>query len=303
MLLALVAAVNAATWAGTDFLSVLEEGYGRVESVHLKASVRSWVGPGFDSADVETVSEPGSFEYWAEGLRYRIICDAPRSLGSRGVLEDTEVAFDGELFQIVMRETSILSVQAAEPEFLPTALPNPFFLPLRFLVENLHVLRLQDLRGSPLWRARLRDAPQLPGVPDAAFLYAVDGRSATGEDVEYRLAVNAAGEIGRVEAHAKTGALLSAFEFAEYATVPAAGLAFPRQLVLHDYATGLLGRRSDSAESVATDPAGPAIHIEFQVETIETNTPIDPSVFTIDPAAVAYIWDSDASRYSKRPGT
>jgi hypothetical protein len=120
--------------------------YDAVVSVHLEA-------------DFEIVRDgvegQGQFKYWEDGERYRIICSTDPSLGLMG---DVEYAYDGSTFRSLQREIDTLTISANDSAQVPTAVPNPFFLPVGYLSRDDDTcpgcaLRLRDLKNDPKVRS------------------------------------------------------------------------------------------------------------------------------------------------------
>lgn len=126
--------------------------YDAVASVHMRAEV--------------TISQKGvvgkaSYEYWAEGDKYRIKCASDPSLG---LMSDVEYAFNGEYFQFLLRDADTLVIRPEDSKQLPTAIPNPFFLPVNYLDPDddacpTCALKLRAVKESPkIYRARTKGA-------------------------------------------------------------------------------------------------------------------------------------------------
>jgi hypothetical protein len=128
--------------------------YDAVASVHMQAEVtiaqKGMVGK-------------GSFEYWAEGSKYRIKCQMDPQLG---LMSDVDYAFDGENFQFLLHDADTLSIKAGDSRELPSAVPNPFFLPVSYLDPDdddcrTCALKLRDVKENPrVYRSRSKG-----GVP------------------------------------------------------------------------------------------------------------------------------------------
>jgi hypothetical protein len=139
-LVLLVVAAGPST--GQDDVGIDRSFYANIYSVHMRADLV------IERGGVKTI---GSYEYWADGDKYRINCATG---GAPGLMGDVQYAYDGSQFQFLNSEADALSYQTGDVERLPTAVPNPFFLPVDYLNPDQDscpgcVLRLRHLRGEP----------------------------------------------------------------------------------------------------------------------------------------------------------
>ncbi len=92
--------------------------YESVASVHMKADLKIRRAGVFGT---------GSYEYWADGDRYRMKCSSDPALGLMG---DVQYAYDGLSSQQFYESGDMLVQRTGDITQLPTAIPNPFFLPI-----------------------------------------------------------------------------------------------------------------------------------------------------------------------------
>lgn len=127
----------------TDYFAALA-------SVHMEADVRIAKGG---------VSGTGTFQFWADGDKYRINCSTPSK--RLGLMSDLQIAFDGGRFQFYHADAEVLSLLDGDRPTVPTAVPNPFFLPADYLSRDSDScpgcqLKLRDFRERRPTRAAER---------------------------------------------------------------------------------------------------------------------------------------------------
>lgn len=106
-----------------------------------------------------TVAGTGSVAYFADGNKYRYSCVISNELQKEGLMRNVDIMFDGNKFFFNDKEARIVSYQSSEEVRLPSALPNPFFLPLEFLSNDDDgcegcKMRLQDVNQPIRWPNR-----------------------------------------------------------------------------------------------------------------------------------------------------
>ncbi len=142
--LALLLVVVPHTTSGTDndaHVAAARSFYAAVAAVHVEADVR---------VTKDGVSGLGTFQYWADGEKYRVNCTMPAD--RLGIMSDVQVAFDGRQFQLYHAAADVLSLFEGDRPTIPTAVPNPFFLPVDYLSKDSDAcpacqLKLQNLRA------------------------------------------------------------------------------------------------------------------------------------------------------------
>lgn len=132
-----------ATAAEADPLSSFLDQFTTVSSVHLEAEV---------VISIETPEGPvlgtGAFSFWEQGDMFRIRSETE---GIPGLMKDVEWAYDGEESLLWLLESNTLTENTSLTQEAPTALPNPFFLPVEFLSRR---------QVCPTCRASLDDIVQ-----------------------------------------------------------------------------------------------------------------------------------------------
>ena len=108
----------------SSFLASLNE----VSSIHLEADAVLRL-----SMDGVTRGGSGSFAYWEQGDWFRVQCETSDHLK---LLGDIEWGYDGEQSRVWFKSEDLIADNTSVDQMAPTALPNPFFLPLRFLFEQ-----------------------------------------------------------------------------------------------------------------------------------------------------------------------
>lgn len=281
-------------WAATaraddllDSLARMRAQYESIESVHLLASANIFLAN--DPEGTEALGK-GSFEYWAQADRYRMDCRTPPRLG---LAPDVDVAFDGQLLQLLLREMNTLSIRSGDARQQPVALPNPLFLPLDFVSPRGPdcdgcALRLTDLQTLELWDERVRQArPEVLAAPGQGGRrsLSIPGGMVDGEPTRYRLSVEGGGRaarLRRIDRLDAAGRLLATVEMDGFRTVRGAAIDFPHEIRVKVLAPG-------SEES--------AMELEYHVETLEVNVALPDEVFTLEPGEGVRVWDSDAHRF------
>lgn len=238
-----------------------------LRSLHLKAQVEVWVAASAGTGGRELWGA-GSFESWAEGKRSRASAQVPPALG---LVQWTDVAFDGEQLAAYQAQDGILSVRRGAPRFWPLAYRDPVSLVMFFLNPFDEAdcarceLRLSDLHGSlptALARRSISGSPLLLSVPPARF-----GKQAPSG---YRLSElpetdDRGGHPQMIELVTQGGAVLERVELRNYN--PVAGqstLKFPWRLTYEIF-----------------DESGPLIRTIYKIEHIEANQGIAAETFQL----------------------
>lgn len=213
-----------------------------------------------------------TFLYEEQGGLFRIRCETDRRLG---LMDDVEYVFDGERSLIWFLPSNTVSANTSGLEEAPTALPNPFFLPLEFAV---------DLQACPECRVsveRLRRARETgqPVLPDRASAAAVargqlPGRPAAKVEVRRAAGLHVPGRITR---ELPAGELT--IELADYRSFD--GFVFPRAIAV------------EAIDGVART----AMRMDLVVSEIEVDRPQAPSAFAaIGDEGTTFVLSGDPSR-------
>ncbi len=246
----------------TRFLSEMQAFYEGTTSVHLAVDVTvRMIGD-----DLSVTEGGGHVEYWTDGQSYRLKCRTDRFLG---LADDFDYSYDGQQFRMNMG--TVVSIAKASPRALPTAIPNPFYLPVEFLAGDHEecptcVLTLDRLRELDILSklSRIAQSPE-----SVAGGYSIDA----GADH---------GTVSRIRRSRPDGSISRTTLYFS----PTASTWFPTRIVVEAF---LKGSQTARAE------------VQYFVTSIETNQRIDPAVFRLTAPPNIPIWDSDRRRFIERP--
>lgn len=262
------------------------EKYAAVKSVHLAADVKiALYGDDFRAGS-------GSYEYWAEGDRYKIKCATDKNLGLKS---DFDLAYDGKRFYIFDRRMGVVSYRQKDEPRSVAALPNPFFLPLDYLsADDDDCLfcnsRLRDLKSpNERWRARasalaLKSHGRDEATGGTEREVEMPGGKLNGRPFKLRVRTVDVGEethTGQIERVGADGRVLSSVAFSGFAE-GALG-RFPRSITVRAYG----------------DDGKLAMQAEFTVKTVEVDVPIDDAAFRVGFDEAEGVWDSDEKKFVK----
>ena len=268
-------------------LEDLRQKYSRVRSVHVIASAKIII---YQSPRREGI---GSFEYWADGDRYRINCRTDLQLGLQ---TDTDLAYDGGRFYYLDRQTKVLSYRKLDEEKSFSALPNPFFLPVDFLSNDndecvFCKLRLKDFRStSARWELQkgkisIRSKRKEPGAQLESTELEIPGDVIDKKASKFRLRLdakaNGIGQLTKIERMQPDGKLLTSLMFSNF--IPTAAGDFPRSIKIQ----------------VFDDQSAVVMEVDYTIQKIEIDQPLDPSIFTIKTDEAEGVWDSDEKKFIK----
>lgn len=226
----------------------------------------------------------GTFEYWAEGDKYRIKCTTDPLLQA---MPDVEYSFDGAEFRFLDHASGILARQRGNVAELATALPNPLFVPLTFLSDesdscNACALSLEQAQDDQRWHARLGALSDSPAGTkgDLGATVRLSWKK-DGIPAVFRILTNGF-RADRVDRIRSDGSLLTRATL-KYS---AAGDVLPRWISL-----------------VAFDDRGvtPESSVEFAIKVLEVNQPIPAEVFRIAGDGRVRVWNSDAKDFETQP--
>lgn len=141
----------------------------------------------------------GTFEYWAEGNRYRTSCHTDAQLE---LLGDVDMAYDGARFYYFDRQAGMLGHRVEDEEKTFAALPNPFFLPVDFFTNDRDEctfcrLRLKDFHSrSTGWDKRkdkisIRSSGKDQGIQLDLTEVEMPGEVIDKQDTKFRLYLTA----------------------------------------------------------------------------------------------------------------
>jgi hypothetical protein len=268
-------------------LETLRAKYSGIQSVHLVASAKIAIYGGDFRAGT------GTYEYWAEGDRYKTKSRTDNQLGFN---TDVDVAYDGKRFYYFDHGSGILSYRQQDEPKSQAALPNPLFLPVDYLSNDdddcmFCVLRLPDLKAdNTRWRNRaqaLEVKSQMRDIMTGKVISEVEMPGGKLNNRPFKLRVRTS-ELSEGTTHpvqidrvAPDGKTLVSTTFDNFA--PSALGQFPRTISM----------------KVFDDNGQPTLQSIFTVTTLEINGPIDDRVFSISFDEAAGVWDSDEKRFVK----
>lgn len=250
-------------------LERLRQRYAAIKSVHIMAEARITLYG--DNFRVGT----GSYEYFAEGDRYKIECRTSKNLG---FLPDVEVAYDGKRFYHLNHGSGILTYKNQDISTTIGALPNPLFMPVSFLSREddscrFCALRMTDFNSqSDHWSHRVervkiksqRKDPntgqtftdlELPGGTKAKRQLKINLRITDTPDGQLRTS--------RIDEITAEGKLVTSTTFADFFAT-ALG-QFPRTIVLEGF----------------DENSNLLVRITYSIKTLEFNGAVDNTVFAI----------------------
>jgi hypothetical protein len=237
------------------------ERYGDAESVHLKATVEFWQ-MGDDGAPRSGV---GAYEYWEQGIRYRVSVSLPETLELSRV---TDLAFDGSRRQMLLADSRILTVSRLDSRQVPVALANPLFLPLSFLAPAPESCGRCELRLAD-FRAARRD-PETGGVAKKG---GVAWLQAAARQVSWQ-----GEEIAAIALDGPSGQPWGRVLFSDYRALESWSGRFPMMQRL---------------ELFSEEATSPELVVVYRIERLDFNLPLADSIFSIPTDRADKIWNDD----------
>jgi hypothetical protein len=269
-------------------LEGLRQKYATARSVHIAATARiTLYGENFRTGT-------GSYEYWAEGDRYRTKCHTDSHLG---FLPDVDVAYDGKQMYYLNHASRTLSYQQHDISKTIGALPNPLFMPVDFLsIEDddcpMCALRMADFKSySARWEKRASDSNVKSQTKDEGTGYGFTDLEMPGGSkgkrafqIHVRTADTVEGNFRpiRLDRVGLDGKLMTSMTFDNF--LPSALGEFPRTINL----------------DVFDLDSNLVVRMAYTVKTLEINEPIEKSIFVIGFDEADEVWDSDGSRFVKQ---
>jgi hypothetical protein len=211
------------------------------------------------------------------------------------LLSDTDTAYNGAQFDYLDRQTRMLSHRAQDEENSFTALPNPFFLPVDFFTNDRDDcsfcrLRLKDFHSrSTRWDHR-RDQISIrsSGKDQSTQLdfteVEMPGEAIDRRDTKFRLYLtpngNGLAHATKIERLQLDDRPLTSIVSSDFISTSAGD--FPRRIQVQAF---------DIQSTVI-------MQLDFYIETLEVNQPIDNSVFKIkDEEAEVTHQDTKSARW------
>lgn len=266
-------------------LEKLRRKYAAIGSVHIIADAKITIY-GEDSR-----VGFGTFEYWAQGDKYRIKCRTDPKLELN---TDLDFGYNGERFHFFDQRAGTLSYGSTDDFRSHAALPNPLFLPVDYLSNDDDDCRLCKLRLSDTKSDKGRWSTRAPALEVKAKRH--DGSSVV-TDVEmpggkmkgrpFKLRIRMEGpdeenakplQIDRVGPEGQVLVTISFNNFMENKSLP-----LPRDIVI----------------TVFNDKGGLALQLEYAVKLLELNKRLDNETFIISFDDAEAVWDSDGRRFVK----
>lgn len=261
--------------------------YAAINSVHLAADVKIVI------YDNPIRVGNGSYEYWAEGERYRIKCLTDRHLGLK---TDFDVAYDGRRFYLLDHRLGVLSFRQNDEMRSQVALPNPLFLPVDYLSNDdddclFCALRLPDLKAeNERWLSRTRSLnvkserkDGVAGVTTSEF--EMPGGKLNNRPYKIRMRATELKDGNliprQIDRIASDGKTLTSISFDNFMATS-----------LGQFPQSILAKAFD-------DDGNMTLQAEFTVKTLRVNEPVENSRFTINFDEAEGVWDSDQRRFVK----
>ena len=291
----LVGSASAPAGAQVERLDELLKPYRAIETVHLRATATVTVGE-----RAGPVRGGARIEYWDTGRRYRARCHTDprlRHVERFPLAQDADFAFNGKFAQHWDLEQNLLSIGRRQSDLLPIALPNPFVLPVAFLLPD-----SRDCRGCKVGLEEIRSA-DLAEIDAEGLLYWDHG---SGEAVRLEAtplggrALDVTVEIGdvdgvpvaeRIERRREGGRQI--VELSGHRPVGddrEVAMLFPSQIVVSDF-----GLDANGEEELQ-------VRTEFAIDAITLDERIPRRTFSIDGDRTTAVYDRDQKRFLRRPG-
>ncbi|MCA1579691.1 MAG: hypothetical protein LC794_20290 [Acidobacteria bacterium] len=206
------------------------------------------------------------------------------------------MAYNGAQFTYFDRQAGMLSHRVEDEEKTFAALPNPFFLPVDFFTNDRDEckfcgLRLKDFHSrSTRWdnrkdkisiRSSRKDQATQLDFTDVEMPGEVVDRKDTKFRVYMTSNANGTAHATKIERLQLDDRPLTSIMSSDFISTPAGD--FPRRIQVQAF---------DAQSTVV-------MQVDFYIETLEVNQPIDNSVFKIKDEEAEVVWDSDGKRFIK----
>jgi hypothetical protein len=259
-------------------LAAFWRGLASLSSLHFRASVE--VAKFTLSPASGPTTGAGFYEYWEQGSLYRVVARVgPEALGLTTI---SEMAFDGQRFAMLERDSGLVIFSAHDKRFYAIPMRNPLLLPLAFASAFNDTAcprcesRLADLRtvktinSSPTAVSRPRYFISAPPV-------VVGDQTAS----SYSFLTTNPGEWNErqiLELRSSQGRVLEHIEFYRFNSVPGASELRIPWTIVHQY----------------NSPSGkPHLIYTFKIEAVEANGTYPTSLFRVDNFGTT-TWNDDA---------
>lgn len=264
--------------------------YSNINTVELDADVTIQIFRGNS-----TIVGSGLVTYRAQGNKYKYACSISDNLRGEGLMRNVDVLFDGAKFYFYDHEAKIVSFQSSEEVRLPTALPNPFFLPLDFLGTDDDScegckMRLQDVNQPLRWPKRSTSISEISAENNnGVFNNLIKMNGGTLDKVTYDFRVRMVGEPQTMQpvsvARVKTdGSPLVEILSNDLRNVPGIGVKIPYLIEV--------GARDETGKVV--------LRAVYTIKNLKINQTLANDVFAQNFAGAEQRWDSDAKAFVKQ---
>ncbi|MGQ0542399.1 MAG: hypothetical protein ACT4O9_11210 [Blastocatellia bacterium] len=274
-----------------DAIERLKNEYSAFNTVELVADVTVQL-----FKQTGTVSGNGNVVFSADGSKYKYSCTISDNLEAEGLMRNIDVVFDGSKFFFNDRDAQIVSYQSSEEVRLPTALPNPFFLPLEFLSNDDDScegckMRLQDVKQPIRWPKRASTISEVTTESQGTAvnnLIRMEGGKLSGQPYEYR--VRLIGEQQTMQPVSVTRVTPDGIPLIE--------------VLLNDqrFVNGSTVRLPHQIEVGARDETGRVVlRAVYTITTLKINQPLPAGALSrVFPGTESY-WNSDTKSFTPQP--
>lgn len=284
--------------AGT--LAQLRELYSQLGAVHFRASVEVSIRNPLYEGHATPLHGFGHFEYWEDNGKFRSQAWIDPRLG---LMDNLEFAYDGSRYQMFDFDQGVLAVE--EPQFLmgdfqkvPTAVPNPFYLPIKFLGPGDDACpgclpTLGHAQRESAWNIAERELRPTMTVgvesQDAAEGYRLPGGERMGQPYDFQIVTGPVSQktsasqrfpLERVQRVNAQGQLIESIHFSKPIAIDgsATGHTFPSKITMF-----------------AIDPSLPAddhvvVVIDYTIEVMETRDGFEDATFVLPADEASAIW-------------
>lgn len=149
----------------------LRNEYSNVKSIEMEADVKIEI-----LKKDATVSGTGKVKYIAKDNQYKYVSSISENIEKEGFMRDLDITYDGNKFFMFDHQSKILSYQKEEALKMPSALPNPFFLPIEFFSRDDDdcpncKLRLQEIKSPQKWLERANSISEVRSDKSNQFIH------------------------------------------------------------------------------------------------------------------------------------
>jgi hypothetical protein len=270
--------------------------YEGLESAQFSATTKTYLGENVSIERAEIVGS-GSYDYHADFDKYRVDCSTESRLN---LAEDALVAFDGRQFQYLSRSMSLLSLQTERPQSLPTALPNPLFLPVDFSTTDQDdcpgcQLDLVNVADPRRWQQLIDGLEVKSSINDRQLEIILSGGSVDGTAFDFHVLFEQSPSSGLLPKQIdrvtrEGGKTMGRIVMRAYEEIRLpSGKVFPAPSHI---SISAVDYRGSGLQEMFTDVFIKGIALNQDLSR-------QAEVFTIDPALANTIWDSDAGVFLK----